>query len=89
MCPQLGGSIFVFSELNEIRPKLHYFAEMLLEMEKTRENPRRQDLLGAEDYIGKMKKVGGKCHRTTVSLRIVQKIVVLMSQRWHVQRRRQ
>ena len=35
----------------KLRPKLHYFAHIILEITETRENPVKQDLFGAEDIV--------------------------------------
>ena len=45
-------------------------------------NPRRQDLFLAEDFIGKVKRVGKKCHKRLVSLRAAQRRVILMATKW-------
>ena len=39
----------------QVRPKLHYLAHCIEELGITGENPRRTDLFGAEDYIGKVR----------------------------------
>ena len=46
-----------------VRPKLHYFAEMIEGLPSSRQNPRRQDLFNAESFLGKVKNVGRKVHR--------------------------
>ena len=48
----------------KLRPKLHYFAHTVDEVTDTLENPRRQDLFLAEDFIGKVKRVGKKMQQT-------------------------
>jgi hypothetical protein len=67
----------------QVRPKLHYFAHTLEHVLKTRENPRRQDLFGAEDYIGRIKKIGCRTHRLVCPLRVVERLLILKSHRWH------
>ena len=66
----------------KLRPKWHYFSHMLAELTLTRENPKRQDCFSSEDYIGRIKKIGSKCHRSSVSLRVVQRLVMLLGLRW-------
>ena len=53
-------------------------------MRWTRENPRRRDLFLAEDFVGRVKKVGGKCHRSTCSRRVVERLLLLKMWRWAV-----
>ena len=72
----------------KLRPKLHYFAHTVLELIVTFENPRRQDLFAAEDFIGRIKKIGSKCHRSTTPLRVCQHILLALGQRWAQLRRR-
>ena len=66
----------------KIRPKLHYFAHVALELDWTFENPNRQDLTMAEDYMGKFKKVGLKVHKQRFHLRVAQRLILVMSLRW-------
>jgi hypothetical protein len=80
----VGPDAFDHELLNEVRPKLHYFAHLLLELVVTFENPRRQDLFSAEDYIGKIKRIGSMCHRSVVGLRVVQRLSNLLCLRWHL-----
>lgn len=61
----------------KLRPKLHYFWHLLQYTRISRENPRRRDLFSAEDFIGRVKKIGQKCHRSSASLRIVQRMITL------------
>ena len=65
-----------------VRPKLHYAAHTFDEVRRTGENPRRQDLFDAEDFIGKVKRVASKCHGATASLRTVQRMIVFLCERW-------
>jgi hypothetical protein len=67
----------------KLRPKLHYCWHLFSELRRTGENPRRQDLFDAEDYIGKIKRVAAKCHARTASLRTVQRIIAFLVHRWH------
>jgi hypothetical protein len=62
----------------KVRPKLHYFGHTVLELSWTRENPSRQSLFLAEDYVGQIKKVGKLCSRRTVSKRACQRRALQM-----------
>ena len=66
-----------------LRPKLHYFAECVLEISDTKENPAKHALWGSEDLVGQAKKVGRHCHKRTASNRVAQRrsIFVLMRAR--------
>jgi hypothetical protein len=70
----------------QVRPKLHYFAHTLDHVLRTRENPRRRDLFTSEDYIGRIKKIGSKCHRSSCSQRVVERLLLSKAYRWHKMR---
>ena len=65
-----------------VRPKLHYFAELVEDLTVTRENPRRQDLFNAESFLGKIKNVGRKVHRRKAPQRICQRRRLHLLSRW-------
>jgi hypothetical protein len=67
----------------KLRPKLHYFAHLIEELTHTYENPRRQELSLAEDFIGKMKRIGKKCHRKKVSIEAVKRRLLVHASRWN------
>ncbi len=69
-----------------LRPKLHYFAEMVEELSFSRENPRRQDLFNAESYLGKVKNVGRRVHRRQAPKRICHRLRIKMLSRWSKRR---
>ena len=58
----------------KVRPKLHAMAHLFMNLPATRENPRRQDVFGAEDFIGRIKKVANKCHRSQAHVRVIQRM---------------
>ena len=68
------------------RPKLHYFAHLLLDVAATAENPKTQDLFDGEDYIGKIKKVASRCHRRGCYLSLCLRLLLFWSHRWHKRR---
>lgn len=71
----------------KVRPKTHYFMELLFHIKQTRRNPKYYDLFGAEDYMGKVKKCGTKTHRSTTSQRTLQRLWIFLSHRWWKERR--
>ena len=73
----------------KLRPKFHYFAELLRHMKRTKQNPRRYHLFTAEDFMGRVKHIGRKCHKRTVCKRIVQRLIVFYLHTWYRERRGQ
>lgn len=71
----------------KFRPKFHYFWHLLHELPVTLENPRRQDLFGAEDFVGRVKKVACKCHRGTAHLNVIRRVLLILSHRWDKRRK--
>jgi hypothetical protein len=65
-----------------VRPKLHYFAELVEAITVQRENPRRQDLFNAESFLGKIKNVGRRVHRRKAPQRICQRRRLHLLARW-------
>ncbi len=57
----------------KLRPKLHNLGHELLALAHTRENPAKHALWGAEDMVGQIVRVGGKCHRRTAPVRVTQR----------------
>ena len=66
----------------KLRPKLHYFAHTLEDLTETFENFRRQDLFLAEDFVGKIKKLGQMCHRKVIKMEVVRRRLVFYAIRW-------
>jgi len=66
----------------KLRPKMHQFAHTVMEVLATKENWAKQELFGAEDAIGKIKRVSLKCHRKTAPLRVAQRRALLYGLRW-------
>ena len=72
-----------------LRPKHHYFCHILDDALRTRFNPARTGNCTAdESYLGVLKKIGSKCHRKTISKRILQRIVVRWALRWRDSRKK-
>ena len=73
----------------KLRGELHDFAHCLQELREGGENPRRLDLFGAEDLVGKITSLGSKCHARSAATRAVQRRLALLKVRWlHRARRR-
>ena len=71
----------------KLRPKLHYFWHMLNEIAASLENPRRQALFGAEDFVGRVEKVACKCHRGTAHLNVIRRVLLILTHRWDKRRK--
>ena len=66
----------------KLRPKTHAFAHLCVELPSTLENPARQNLLWAEDAIGKAKHIAIHCHRTLAPLRVLERRFMHLSLHW-------
>ena len=62
--------------LFRLRPKLHYFAHLLNFVAHTKLNPRRYDLFGAEDFMGKVKKLVKRVHKVTASSAFIRRYII-------------
>ena len=67
----------------KMRPKAHYIAHQLVDMQATRENPRHQMCFVDEDFLGKVKRLASKCGKATVTRRALQRYILYMAVRWH------
>ena len=67
----------------KVRPKLHYLWHTFMEAYKTRLNPRRYDLFAAEDFIGRIKRLGAQCHRSSLSQRVCDRLRIFYAHRWY------
>ena len=65
-----------------IIPKFHYFHHCIRFMWETKMNMMKATCFLDEDFMGKVKKLASKTHRTTVSLRTLQRYLVLLGLRW-------
>jgi hypothetical protein len=66
----------------KLRPKFHEFGHLLVDVLRTGSNPKQRDLFDAEDYIGKIKRVGASCHRRRVDLAVCHKLIMFWLWRW-------
>ena len=67
----------------KFRPKFHYFEEMMIQMRRTRVNPRHLACWVDEGYLGHIKKIAIHTHANTALLRIFQRLMINLSQRFH------
>jgi len=66
----------------KLRPKLHYLHHTILELPITRQNHFFATCFLDEDFMGKVKALASKCHRTTVVVRCMQRYLMLLGVRW-------
>ena len=66
----------------KVRPKLHFFHHLMFEIRARRYNVCKTQTFAGEDFMGKMKSLGRKCHRTSISKRALQRYVQLVGCRW-------
>lgn len=67
----------------KLRPKHHDLEEVAKFCKRTRVNPRCTACWQDESYLGQVKHVAVKCHSTTALLRIFQRIILRLAQKWH------
>ena len=86
VCPktvQVGGVLRW-----KLRPKHHSLEEIGVFVEKTQVNPRFTVCFQDECFLGHLKRIGAKCHETTMLTRAFQRLTLLLSQRWKETRER-
>ena len=67
----------------KFRPKHHYFEEMMMQLRRTKLNPRHLACWADEGYLGHIKKIAIHTHANTALLRIFQRLMINLSQRFH------
>ncbi|CAK9045114.1 Uncharacterized protein SCF082_LOCUS25524, partial [Durusdinium trenchii] len=66
----------------DVRPKHHYAEHCAEAVLRTRVNPRRLSCFQDESFLGAVKAVATKCHSTTALLRVFQRLVLNLGQRF-------
>ena len=64
-----------------IRPKVHYMVHHVDDLSNSW-NPRFWMTFQDEDMMGKLARLGRKCHRVTMPLRFLQRYALFMARRW-------
>ena len=64
------------------RPKTHYYHHALKFMQHTKMNVLKSTCFLDEDFMGKVKRLASKTHRSLVSVRTLQRYVILLGCRW-------
>jgi len=65
-----------------LRPKMHMVSHLCMQVLQDKRNPRFFHCFKDEDMIGKTVKVAAKCHRVTISFRMMQRYMLRLSLRW-------
>ena len=66
----------------KLRPKHHSLEEIGQFVYRTQINPRFTSCFQDESYLGSLKRIGVRCHESTMLTRIYQRLILLLSQRW-------
>ena len=74
-------------KLWKCKPKLHYMHHHILDLSNSW-NPRYSHAFLEEDFLGKVARLGRRCHRKSVSLRFLQRYIMLQATRWQRRRRK-
>ena len=72
-----------------IRPKHHYFEHTKDDMREWRANPSKLSCMGPETFMGRIKRLGQRCHGSTVLQRIPEGLIIGYAVRWEERRRSQ
>lgn len=66
----------------KLRPKHHDMEEIYKAVLRTKINCRHTSCFQDESYLGQIKQVATHCHPSTVLLRIFQRIILRLGQKW-------
>lgn len=66
----------------KVRPKQHTLLHIARRMRQEKLNPRHQSCMLEEDFLGKLKRIGVKTHRSSTKLRIMERYMLQLSLRW-------
>jgi hypothetical protein len=65
-----------------IRPKHHYWEEMLLQTSTLRLNPKHLSCWGEESLLGRIKRIAQRCHGATMLSTSMKRYALMLSRRW-------
>jgi hypothetical protein len=72
-----------------IRPKLHYWEEMVLQTVELGLNPKHLACWGEESLLGRIKRVSQRCHGKTMLATSMKRYSLALSRRWEKRRKSQ
>ena len=73
--------------LYKVRPKLHYMMHIIDRLEVDRVNPLSVATICDEDFMGKLKQIGRRCHATSMLERVILRRSIFLRLRWRRRRR--
>lgn len=65
------------------RPKHHYIEHVALSLPRVRLNPRVTSCFQDESFLGAIRRVAIRCNANNVLLRLFQRVLLNLGQRWH------
>ena len=65
-----------------LKPKMHLVSHLCEQIQVDRRNPRLFHCFKDEDMIGKTVRVAAKCHRVTITARMMQRYMLRLALRW-------
>ena len=71
----------------KFRPKHHYFEHLGQDVIRCQLNPRHFSCFNDESFLGATKRVATRCHSTTTLLRLLQRTILGLGQRFEERRR--
>jgi hypothetical protein len=69
------------------RPKLHYFEELVIQTVEMRLNPKYIACWGEESLLGRIKRLGQKCHGRSMLTTVMLRYFVHLAMRWEERRK--
>lgn len=68
--------------LYKVRTKHHYFQHTVRRLSLCKWNPKRQQCILEEDFLGKLKRIASKTARNNMPKRLLQRYMIYMFVRW-------
>ena len=68
--------------LYSMDPKHHHVCHLLDAVKAWKYNPRFEHLFGAKDFVGRIKQITCKTHRSSAPLRTLERYLLLLGELW-------
>ena len=68
--------------LYKVRPKVHYFKHTVMDIRRSRMNPNFFHCFMSEDFVGRHARLASKTHRSSVSIRTLQRYMLVLRGLW-------
>jgi hypothetical protein len=69
-----------------LRPKHHYWEELIIQTKELKLNPKHLGCWGEESLLGRIKRVAQRCHGATMLATSMRRYMLVLSQRWEARR---